>query len=249
LHQGFIASMLMEQDIPYDIFPLGDSAITIDLGNRICATLNDKVLAIQQWMTTHPFEGLKDMILGYSSLSILFDPIVIQRKQKSKVTAFQFVKEKLETAFSESEISYVQNREEIMLPVCYDAPFGPDLSFIAEMKQMSVEEIISIHLSKPYRIYMMGFLPGFAYMGEVDKRIQVPRKQKPEAVMAGTVGIANGQTGIYPLDSPGGWQVIARTPIKLFDAEGEQPVKLRAGQSVRFHRINETEFHYLASQQ
>jgi inhibitor of KinA len=239
----------MEQDVPYDIFPLGDSAITIDLGNRICATLNDKVFAIQQWMKSHSFEGLNDMILGYSSLSVLYDPTRIQKNHKPKTSVFQFVKEKLETAFSESEISYVQDREEVVLPVCYDGAFSSDLCCISDMKQLSVEEIISIHLSKTYRVYMMGFLPGFAYMGEVDPRIQVPRKQKPELVLAGTVGIANGQTGIYPVDSPGGWQVVGRTPIKLFNAQAECPVKLRAGQSVRFQRINESEFHHLSSQQ
>jgi len=246
LRQGFIASILMEQDITYDIFPLGDSAVTIDLGNRICGILNNKVLAIQQWIALHPFEGMKDLILGYSSLSVLYDPIIVLKKQKVKTGAFEFVKSILEKAFLESENAFVPNREEILLPVCYDEPFGPDLSFIADTKQISIEEIITIHLSKTYRVYMMGFLPGFAYMGEVDQRIQVQRKAKPQAVIAGSVGIANGQTGIYPLDSPGGWQVIARTPVKMFDIDNAQPVKLHAGQSVRFHRINQYEFAQIA---
>jgi inhibitor of KinA len=238
----------MEQNIPYEIFSLGDSAITIDLGNRICGALNAKVLAMQDWLDLHPFEGMKDLILGYSSLSILYEPGVVHKKQKLKTSAFSFVKGKLEEAFKESKNSVVQEREEqVLLPVCYDEAFAPDLSFIATSSQLSIEEVIAIHLSKSYRVYMMGFLPGFAYMGEVDERIQVPRKEKPEPVMAGSVGIANAQTGMYPLDSPGGWQIIGRTPVKLFEANNNQPVKLHAGQFVRFHRISQSEFHQLAS--
>ena len=237
----------MEQNIPYEIFSLGDSAVTIDLGNRICGRLNAKVLAMRHWLGSHPFEGMKDLILGYSSLSVLYDPTVVHKKQKLKTSVIQFVKGKLEEAFAESANSVVQEREEILLPVCYEEMFAPDLSFIARSSQLSIEEVIAIHLSKSYRVYMMGFLPGFAYMGEVDERIQVPRKSKPEPVMAGSVGIANAQTGMYPLDSPGGWQIIGRTPIKLFDVDNIEPVRLHAGQFVRFHRISHSEYHQLAS--
>jgi inhibitor of KinA len=237
----------MEPDLSYEIFPLGDSAVTIDLGNRICGTLNNKVLAMQQWLTSHPCEWIRDIILGYSSISILYDPIIIHKKYKLKTTALDFVKTTLEKAYKASPISNAQPREEVDLPVCYDESFGTDLSFIAKSKQLSIEEVINIHLSQVYRVYMMGFLPGFPYMGEVDKRIQVPRKQKPEPVHAGSVGIAAGQTGIYPLESPGGWQIIGRTPIDLFQPNETSPVRLRAGQSVRFYQVSLTEFDQLAS--
>jgi len=236
----------MEPDLSYEIFPLGDSAVTIDLGNRICGTLNNKVLAMQQWLTSHHSEWMRDIILGYSSISILYDPVIIHKKHKLKTTAFDFVKTTLQKAFEDSSTAAVQQREEVELPVCYEESFGTDLPFIAESKQLTVEEVINIHLSQTYRVYMMGFLPGFPYMGEVDKRIQVPRKQKPEAVRAGSVGIAAGQTGIYPLDSPGGWQIVGRTPVSLFQPNEMSPVKLRAGQSVRFHRVSLTEFDRLA---
>ena len=239
----------MEKAYPYEIFPLGDSALTLDLGNRICGKLNQKVLAMQDWILSHPFEGMKDVILGYSSLSVLYDPFLIQRKNKLNGTVFSFVKEKLVQAYSSTTNSVEENGERVDLPVCYDGILGRDLPYVAESRQLSTEEVINIHLSREYRVYMMGFLPGFAYMGEVDERIQVGRKQKPVGVVAGSVGIASGQTGIYPLDSPGGWQIIGRTPLKLFEAKADHPVKLKAGQMVRFRRISLSEFEQLKATQ
>jgi inhibitor of KinA len=239
----------MEQSNPYEIFSLGDSALTIDLGNRICSELNRRVIGMQDWMSKHPFEGMKELILGYSSLSVLYDPFLIQKKHKLNTTAAAFVKERLEEAYSRTDNAPASNGEQMDLPVCYDGDFGRDLAFVAESKKLSVEEVIEIHLSRVYRVYMMGFLPGFAYMGEVDERIQVSRKQKPENVLAGSVGIANGQTGIYPLDSPGGWQILGRTPIKLFEPAAERPVKLKAGQLIRFRRINTSTFEEIKATQ
>jgi inhibitor of KinA len=239
----------MEKTHPYEIFPLGDSALTIDLGNRISSQLNQKVLGMQHWFANHPFEGMKDLVLGYSSLSVLYDPFLVQKKNKFSGTASAFIREKLEEAYLKSADVAGENGEEINLPVCYDGGFGCDLAQIAESKNLTVGEIIDIHLSRVYRVYMMGFLPGFAYMGEVDRRIQVSRKQKPVGVAAGSVGIANGQTGIYPLDSPGGWQIIGRTPIKLFEANADLPVKLKAGQSIRFRRITLSEFEQIIAAQ
>ena len=239
----------MEQTIPYEIFPIGDSALTIDLGNRICVRLNEKAIAMQDWFLQHPFEGLKDVILGYSSLTLLYDPFLVKKKNKLATTAYAFVKEKLEFVFSKTIDPIHSNGEEIILPVCYDEKFGRDLKFISTTNNLSIEEIIELHASTVYRVYMMGFLPGFAYMGEIDQRIQVPRKQKPENVLAGSVAITGAQTGIYPLDSPGGWQIIGRTPVKLFEAGSTPPVKLKAGQQVRFSRITVSEFQDLYSSQ
>ena len=239
----------MTETSSYEIFALGDNAVTIDLGNCISDCLNQKALSMQSWVSSHPFEGLKDIILGYSSLSVLYDPFRLNRKYKLHSTAFEFVKGKLEEAYLNCPDQIDLNGELIHVPVCYDAGLGPDLSCISSKKQLQIEEIIQIHLSKTYRVYMMGFLPGFAYMGEVDERIRISRKVKPENVLAGSVGIANGQTGIYPVDSPGGWQIIGRTPVKLFDATASQPVKLKAGQTVQFQRISIGDFHEMSAAQ
>ena len=237
----------MEQTSPYQIFPIGDSAMTIDLGNRICCGLNQKVIAMRDWFLQNPFEGLKDIILGYSSLTLLYDPFLVQKKNKISTTVFAFVKERLESVFAKTMDVVNANGEQIELPICYDRAFGLDLDFISQTNHLSIEDVIELHLSRVYRVYMMGFLPGFAYMGEIDERIQVPRKQKPVNVLAGSVGVTGGQTGIYPLDSPGGWQIIGRTPVKLFEPTEECPVKLKAGQQVRFKRITVSEFEQLYS--
>ena len=126
-------------------------------------------------------------------------------------------------------------------PVCYEPEFATDIHAVAAINKISVEEVIALHLSKTYRVYMLGFLPGFSYLGEVDERIATPRKREPVAVAPGSVGIAGKQTGIYSLASPGGWQIIGRTPVKLFDAYADNPVLLRPGDKVRFFSINKNE--------
>jgi inhibitor of KinA len=132
--------------------------------------------------------------------------------------------------------------ELINIPVCYDPEFGPDLENLAREKNITTEDVIRIHTSKPYRVFMLGFLPGFAYMGEVDERISMSRKNQPVPVAAGSVGIAGKQTGIYPLLSPGGWQIIGRTPVHLFNKEKEQTTLLKAGDRVQFIPVSKNEF-------
>jgi inhibitor of KinA len=132
---------------------------------------------------------------------------------------------------------------EISVPVCYESPHAPDLATAAELKGLSTEAFIRIHSSVSYRVYMLGFLPGFAYMGEVDESIVLPRKDTPRTVVPkGSVGIAGKQTGIYPTGSPGGWQLIGRTPIRLFDPEAANPAFFQPGDIVRFYSITADEF-------
>ena len=157
-------------------------------------------------------------------------------------TAFDKIRTEVEKIISLPFSISAQETRLIRIPVCYDPELAPDLlSFCAE-KRIDREELIQIHTSREYKIYMMGFLPGFAYMGEVDERIVAPRKQQPVNVTAGCVGIAGKQTGIYPLDSPGGWQIIGKTPWKLFDTEREEPVLLRAGDRVKFYEISKEDY-------
>ena len=131
------------------------------------------------------------------------------------------------------------------IPVCYDDEFAIDLPWIAEQKNLTREEIVLLHSSRQYHVYMLGFLPGFSYMGEVDERIVVPRKPEPLPISAGSVGIAGKQTGIYPLNSPGGWQIIGRTPLKMFNKDNDEPCLLKAGDSVEFYSITIDEFNHI----
>ena len=131
----------------------------------------------------------------------------------------------------------------IKIPVCFAEKYALDIDHISKEKKLPVSEIIRLHTAKKYRIYMIGFLPGFPYMGEVDGRIAMPRKAQPQTkVEAGSVGIAGMQTGIYPLDSPGGWQIIGKTPLQLFNKEKDDPVLLRPGDEIEFYPITEDEF-------
>ncbi len=224
------------------IFPIGDNAVTIDLGNRINELLNRKVLGMQQWLSERALEGVKDLIIAYSSLTIFYDPVLIRKKHLISSTVFQFIKSKLEDAWANASPSDETPGDLLMrIPVCYDNDFGFDLDFIADSKRLSKEEIIQLHVSKIYRVYMIGFLPGFSYLGEVDEKLIISRKQTPVPVPAGSVGIAGSQTGIYPLNCPGGWQIIGRTPLRLFNPSMAIPVTLKPGDYVQFYPITREE--------
>jgi inhibitor of KinA len=226
----------------YKIFPLGDAAVTFDMGNLISEPLNQKALAMQQWLLANPFEGLKDCLVAYSSLTVLYNPAVVKKYYNPDNTIFHWVEGQLQQAFENALQTAAEVREVISIPVCYEAPFAPDLTELAQQKQLTEQEVVTLHTGTIYNVYMIGFLPGFSYMGEVNEKIAVPRKQNPTQVLAGSVGIAGSQTGIYPLKSPGGWQVIGRTPLKMFDPFVPEPVKLQAGDRVQFFAITKQEF-------
>jgi inhibitor of KinA len=227
----------------YRIYPLSESAAVIDLGNAIDEGMNDKVLAMQQWLKEHPFTGLKDMVAAYSSLTVLYDPLIIYNGLRPASPVFDLVKERLKEAHHASGQFIPKTGKEVAIPVCYDPGFGYDLEEMSAVKHLTNDELIQIHCSTVYRVFMIGFLPGFAYMGKVDEQLATPRRPQPrEQVEAGSVGIAGWQTGIYPLQSPGGWQIIGRTPVKLFNASATSPSLLSAGDRVRFYPITQEAF-------
>lgn len=226
----------------YNIFPIGDSAITLDLGNLVNGELNQKAIAIKEWLTNNPFEGLKEIIIAYSSVSIVYDSYIVKEKYQPSSSVFEFIKQKLVQAFESANVVQQENTGLVSIPVCYDELFGIDLKFISAQKNIPVDKIIELHHSRIYRLYMIGFLPGFSYMAEVDEQIIIPRKTKPVPVIAGSVGIAGNQTGIYPLNCPGGWQIVGRTPMKLFDPFSETPVKFKSGDQIKFYPITKEEF-------
>lgn len=243
------------------IFPLGDAAITIDLGNQIDEQLNRKALAIQDQLRALHLPGIKDMIAAYSSVSVFYDPEQViaglssGREDGFKDGAFAAMKKKLSAVWEEVErfatIMPANASSDIALtriPVCYEEAFGPDQDLLFREKGMTRDDIMRLHISTIYRVYMIGFLPGFPYLGKINPELQIPRKQRPVPVMAGGVGIAGDQTGIYPLNSPGGWQIIGRTPLKLFDPGTSMPVRLKVGDQVQFYPITAATFQELAGQ-
>jgi inhibitor of KinA len=182
---------------------------------------------------------MTELVPAYSSLTVYYD-VLLLKKVSSLIPASDFIKNKIEEILKKDVATGGIHSALIKVPVLYD---GADLDYVAKEKNIPVEEIIRIHSSKVYRVFMLGFLPGFPYMGETDERISVPRKKQPALkVEAGSVAIAGQQTGIYSLASPGGWQIIGRTPLKIFDVKRENPALFKAGDSVKFYSISQHEF-------
>jgi inhibitor of KinA len=237
-----------EQLITFSIFPLGDSAITIDLGNCIDEQHNKCAVAVYDWLQAHRFAGIRDILVACSSVSLFYDPAAVGANGSGGVSRHMenFLLEAWSVVSREPVLRPETDVPTISIPVCYESEYAPDIETVAREKDLSVREVVEIHTSAVYRVYMLGFLPGFPYMGRVDERLHLSRKERPVPVAAGGVGIANLQTGIYPLASPGGWQIIGRTPVKLFDPLTEPPARLRTGDRVQFHPVSAEEFNRLS---
>jgi len=214
-----------------NIKPLGDSALLISFGEVIDDSINARVHALAEAIEKASFEWLVEVVPAYSSLAVIYNPTLIDFESvKRAIEGLEFSTEKFEG-------------RKIEIPVLYGGKYGPDLEFVAEYNGLSVDEVIEIHSKPVYRVFFLGFLPGFAYLGGMDERIATPRLEKPRLkVPAGSVGIAGKQTGIYPLESPGGWRLIGRTPLRLFNPARESPTLLQPGDKVKFVPIDEEEF-------
>lgn len=232
---------------PYKIFALGDSALVIDFGNVIDEPINQLVHSLFYYFKKNPLPGVIETVPAYSSLTVYYDVLTVRKKIKGDDTAFESLSSEIKKILRNQRTKNALQGELITIPVCYEKEFATDLEWIAIQNNISPEEIISLHTAATYHVYMLGFLPGFAYMGLVNEKIAVPRKQKPATVEEGSVGIAGKQTGIYPLSSPGGWQIIGRTPMKLFDKEKENPALIKSGDRVQFYSITKDEFEDIKS--
>jgi len=187
--------------------------------------------------------GMIEAVPAYSSLTIYYDVCQLRKTVPTAKTVAEWMIDQFEKRLAIQQPESDSTSRLVKIPVCYEKEFAIDIEDLAFSKSISVEDVIRIHTFKHYRIYMLGFLPGFAYMGEVDEQIEMPRKLQPrQKVQAGSVGIAGRQTGIYPLASPGGWQIIGLTPLKLFDIKNNEPVLLRSGDTVQFYSISKNEF-------
>ena len=207
------------------IFPLGDSALTIELGSRIDPEVNSRAIAMA---ATLQFDGLIEAVPAYASVTLYFDPPVLAHASAQSIAL-----DAIETLNPDAEGS----SELVEVPIRITPEDSPDLARVAEFADTDAEKVIETFLSRTYRVYMLGFLPGFAYMGEVDDRIAAPRLETPRTkVPAGSVGIAGKQCGIYPLGSPGGWNIIGRTDLKMFEPDADRPCRLKPGDEVRFVR-------------
>ncbi len=220
----------------FSIYPVGENALTVSLGGELDIALNNQVFRLYQYLHTQPNPFWIDLIPAYTTLTVVYDGITLRKYNPSAV---DFVRYEIQQAISASKDVELTSGRAVQIPVCYDLVFGMDLKALAKAKGLSVDAITEKHAAQSYRVFMIGFLPGFAYMGKVDDRLASPRLASPRKhVPAGSVGIAGNQTGIYPLDSPGGWNIIGRTPAKLFDPESESPTLLQPGDEVTFMPIS-----------
>ena len=231
----------------YKISSLGETALIIDFGNTIDESINKLVHSLFYQLQHDPIPGMIEAVPGYSSLTIYYDILFIRNILNKQTTAFEWISESLKKIIPKEDIETGDPQILIKVPVCYEIEYAPDLGFIASQNKISHEEVIFLHTAATYHIYMLGFLPGFAYMGMVDEKISSSRKQKPVFVEAGSIGIAGKQTGIYPFRSQGGWQIIGRSPLKLFDKEKINPVLFKAGDKVQFYSITKDEFEDIKS--
>jgi len=208
------------------IVPLGDSSVLIQLGDEIDLTINWRVHALANLIITSSVKGVVEVVPAYATLLVHYDPLLI---------SFLQMKAHLRTHISRMEESESRKPRQIDVPVRYGGELGRDLEFVASHCGLHVEDVIRIHSEKIYTVYMMGFAPGYPYMGKLDDRLIMPRLETPRTrVPAGTVAIAGSQTGIYSIESPGGWQLIGWTPLKLFDLGSESPFLFSPGDEVKF---------------
>jgi inhibitor of KinA len=217
------------------IIPLGDNALTIDFGNIISAELNDKALQLQAYINKNTFAGMIETVAAYSSLTIFYDVATVKTHCELSTTSFEFVKTFVESAINNVEVSIDKPTRLIKIPLIVNLHDSPDLEFVAQHANLTNTQVIKLFTQQTYRVFMLGFLPAFAYMGEVDAKIAVPRKESPRLkVPKGSVGIAGQQTGIYPFDSPGGWQIIGKTNVEMFTPNAKTPSYLKPGDIVQF---------------
>jgi KipI family sensor histidine kinase inhibitor len=214
----------------------GDSAMLINFEQKIDELINQKVMALHQALSVSGIEGVTFLIPAYCSLTVGFD---------NAVTSFEELKSTIDS-FANEEMNHLSSTSSrlVHIPVCYESPFKLDMLEVMEHTQLSRQSIISLHTSITFRVYMLGFVAGFAYMGTLPEVLKCPRKEVPRLkVPEGSVGLAGLQTGIYPTEAPGGWQIIGKTPLKMFDHDQPSPSLLQPGDQVQFKAINKQEFH------
>lgn len=221
----------------------GESAVSVELGDRIDPAVNDRVYALVDMIERSGIPGIIEAAPTYRSVLVEYD--VARTGFDEVTTALKGILDRCLLGVGGSEPGQVRRTATLYsLPVVYGGEDGPDLEDVAVHAGMSVQDVISIHSNADYRVYMLGFAPGFPYLGGMDSRIATPRLPTPRTrVPGGSVGIADSQTGVYPMETPGGWRIIGRTPVRLFDPAGDPPVAIMPGSFVRFVPVSQDQAH------
>lgn len=229
-----------------DIKVLGDSAIIIQLGEGIHPSIHQQVKNLSYLLEEYPFDGFIESVPAYNSLAVYYSPYLVHQSKNGfqlDGTPLKKVTDYIQTLAAQiSELPVTEGRL-VEIPVLYGGEFGPDLHIVAETHSMTIEEVIEIHTTPEYLVYMIGFAPGFPFLGGLDERIATPRKLTPRtSIPPGSVGIAGKQTGVYPLETPGGWQIIGRTPTDLFMPDMSPPSLLQSGDKIKFCPMTQEQY-------
>lgn len=215
------------------IQPLGDSALLVSFAARIDPDINRSVHALRHWLQRNLAQDILETVPAFHSLAVHYSPLHI---------SYAALSEAIRGADFDAALQRLDARR-IEIPVCYDPRVAPDIGWLADQAKLSIEEVVALHSGAEYSVYFLGFKPGFAYLGGLHPRLHTPRKDTPRlSVPGGSVGIGGAQTGIYPQPTPGGWQIIGRTPTALFSPEREPPCLLQPGDQLRFKPITLDEF-------
>lgn len=216
------------------IVAAGDAALVVELPARVDPLINARLVDMAEVLGRRAGAAILDAVVGYCTLTVYFDPLHVDAS---------WLEGEIRSVAKEDWRDEGESGATIDVPVCYGGDLGPDLREVAAVSGCTEEEVIRLHSGVEYRVYVVGFVPGFAYMGVVDERLALPRRAVPRTkVPARSVAIAAGQTGIYPMETPGGWHLLGRTPVRPFDPGRAQPVLFRPGDRVRFHAIDRETF-------
>lgn len=230
------------------IKPLGDRAVMIQLGDTISAETHIQVKKCLQLLEASSYEWIVEVLPSYTNVSVYYNPFDVYQQMAAEYngTIYEFVCAQLDILLENLKEQEVETGKLVDIPVVYGGAYGPDLAYVAAYHQMTEEEIIRLHTSTKYLVHMLGFAPGFPFLGGMDEAIATPRKETPRlAIPAGSVGIAGGQTGVYPIETPGGWQLIGRTPKALFLPEEDNISPISIGDQVKFTAITAAEYEQL----
>ncbi len=215
--------------------PLGDQAIVIELGNEINDQTEQQVRKVAALLESRQPEWMVEFIPAFVTVAVFYNPCLAK---------YDDVKMELKELLTQLTEDLPFESRTIEIPVCYGGELGPDLEFVAQHNKLTAREVIDIHTSGNYSVHMIGFAPGFPFIGGMSEKIAAPRRDSPRLrIPERTVGIAGMQTGVYPIETPGGWQLIGRTPIRLFLPENDIPSLLRAGDKIIFKEISKEEYH------
>jgi inhibitor of KinA len=226
--------------------PLGDCAVTVTLASSIDESAHRRIRSALRRIEAARPAWIVDLVPAFTSIAIHYDPVQVfldARGEAFEGGTYGRVVSTLEQMLMDVQDAPNAETRIVEIPVAYGGDFGPDLDDVARLHDMTPDEVVTIHAAGEYLVYMIGFMPGFAYLGGLDSRIATPRRRSPRtAVPARMVGIGGSQTGVYPLESPGGWNLIGRTPIAIFDASRAEPTLFKAGDHVRFRPISHEQF-------